>query len=69
MVDQSITKLVRLIIKDIKIQIHGILYIITFMVMKKKNLDSTYSMLLNWPWLHNALIIHDWGNNGNQTFG
>jgi hypothetical protein len=47
MVDQSITKLVRLIIKDIKIQIHGILYIITFMVMKKKNLDSTYSMLLN----------------------
>ncbi len=25
--------------------------------------DSNYSMLLGQPWLRNAHVIHDWGNN------
>jgi hypothetical protein len=37
------------LIKDFKIQIHKILYIATFMVMKKNVLDSTYSILLSQP--------------------
>jgi len=31
--------------------------------MKNNVLDSNYSMLLSQPWLHNARITHDWGNN------
>jgi hypothetical protein len=42
MVDQTITKPVGLIM-DIKILIHGIPYITTFMVMKHNVLDSKYS--------------------------
>jgi len=61
-VDQTITKLVGLI-KDLKIHIHGIPYIVMFMVMKNNVLDSNYSMLLGQPWLCNACVIHDWGNN------
>ncbi len=26
-------------------------------------LDSSYSMLLGCPWLRDAKIFHDWGNN------
>jgi hypothetical protein len=62
MANQTTTKLVRLI-KDLKIQIHGIPYIMTFTVMKKNVLDFNYSMLLGRPWLHNAHVTHDWGNN------
>ncbi len=51
MVGQTITKSIRLI-KDLKIQIHGILYIIViFTVMNNNVLDSNYSMLLGRPWL------------------
>ncbi len=61
--DQTINKPIRLI-KDLKIQIHGISYIIvTFTVMKNNVLDSSYSMLLGQPWLHNACVTHNWGNN------
>jgi hypothetical protein len=45
MVDQTITKLVGPI-KDLDIQIHGILYITTYMVMKNNALDSSYLMFL-----------------------
>jgi hypothetical protein len=62
MVDQTITKPIGLI-KDLKIHIHGIPYIITFIIMTNNVLDSNYSMLLGQPWLCNALAIHDWGNN------
>jgi hypothetical protein len=31
--------------------------------MKNNVLDSNYSMLLSQPWLHNAHVTHDWGNN------
>jgi hypothetical protein len=62
MANQTITKLVGLI-KDLKIQIHGIPYIRTFTVMNNNVLNSSYSMLLGLPWFHNAHVTHDWGNN------
>jgi predicted phosphatase len=43
MEDQTLTKLIRLI-RDLKIHIHDILYIITFTVMKNNILDVNYSM-------------------------
>jgi hypothetical protein len=61
-VDQTITKMVGLI-KDLKIQIHGIPYIAMFSIMNNNTLDSNYSMLLGQPWLCNACVTHDWGNN------
>jgi hypothetical protein len=62
MENQTITKLVGLI-KDLKIQIHWISYITMFTIMKNNVLDFNYSMLLGWPWLHNAHVTHDWRNN------
>ncbi len=62
MADQTITKVIGLI-KDLKIHIHVIPYIATFIVMNNSVLDSNYSMLLGLPWLCNACVIHDWGNN------
>jgi hypothetical protein len=50
MVDQTLTKPIGLI-RDLKIHIHGILYIVTFIVMKNNILDANYSMLLGRPWL------------------
>jgi hypothetical protein len=62
MADQTITKPIELI-KDLKIHVHGIPYIATFIVMNNNVLDSNYSMLLSWPWLCNARVIHDLGSN------
>ncbi len=56
------TKLVKLI-KDFKILIHGILYIVTFMVMKISLIDSTYSILIRCPWLWDVKVPHDQGTN------
>jgi CO dehydrogenase/acetyl-CoA synthase delta subunit len=50
-------------VPNIKITIHGMPYIITFMVMNNKLVDLTYSMLLKCPWLWDAKVIHDWGTN------
>jgi hypothetical protein len=50
-------------IKDLDLQMHGVSYIVTFMVMKHNVLDSNYSMFLSQPWLRNACATHDWGNN------
>jgi hypothetical protein len=44
MVDQILAKLIGLI-KNLKIHIHGISYIVIFMVMKKNVLDVIYSMV------------------------
>jgi len=44
---------------NVGIRIHGILYIITFMVMNNNAIDLTYSMLLQHPWLLDAKVIHD----------
>jgi hypothetical protein len=62
MVDQTTTKPMRLI-KDLKIYVHEILYITTFNVLQNSVVDSSYSMLLGRPWLRDAKVAHDWGNN------
>jgi hypothetical protein len=62
MVDQTTTKSVGLI-KDIKIYVHGIPYIITFTILQNSVVDSSYSMLLGRPWLRDAKVAHDWGSN------
>jgi hypothetical protein len=62
MANQTTTKPVGLI-KDLKIYVHGILYIITFTVFQNNVVDSNYSMLLGRPWLKDVKVAHDWGNN------
>ncbi len=62
MADQTSIKLVRLI-KDLKIYVHGIPYIIMFNVLQNNVVDSNYSMLLERPWLRDAKVAHDWGSN------
>jgi hypothetical protein len=62
MVDQIIDKPLGLI-KDLKIFVHGIPYMVTFIVINSNVLDSNYSMLPGHPWLRNAKVSHDWGTN------
>ncbi len=62
MVDQTTTKLVGFI-KDLKIYLHVIPYITTFIVFQNSVVDSSYSMLLGRPWLRDAKVAHDWGSN------
>jgi hypothetical protein len=50
-------------IKKLKIHIHGIPYITTFIVLKNSVVDSSYFMLLGKPWLRFTKVTHDWGNN------
>ncbi len=59
MVNQTLTKPIGLI-GDLKIHIHGILYVI---MMKNNVLDASYSMVLGCPWLRDAKVTHDWENN------
>jgi hypothetical protein len=61
MANQNMTKPLR-IIRNIKIQIHGIPYVATFIVLQNNVVDSNYSMLLGRPWLKDAKVTHDWGN-------
>jgi hypothetical protein len=51
------------IIKNLKIHIHGIPYLATFTVLQNNVVDPNYSMLLGRPWLRDAKVTHDWGNN------
>jgi hypothetical protein len=51
------------IIKNLRIHIHGIPYVATFNVLKNSVMDSNYSMLLGRPWLRDAKVTHDGGNN------
>jgi hypothetical protein len=62
MANQTIAKPLGLI-RDLKIFVHGISYIITFIVIKMFVLDFCYSMLLGHPWLKDANVFHDWGTN------
>jgi hypothetical protein len=57
-VDQTTTILVGL-----KIYVHGIPYITTFIILHNSVVDFSYSMLLGRPWLKDAKVAHDWGNN------
>jgi hypothetical protein len=52
MVNQITTKLIGLI-KNLKIHIHGISYVITFIIIQYNVLDVSYSILLGRPWLKN----------------
>jgi hypothetical protein len=58
----STTKLVGLI-RDLKIYVHGIPYITTFIVLQDSVVDFSYSMLLGKPWLKDAKVAHDQGSN------
>jgi hypothetical protein len=51
------------LIRDLKIYVHNILYVILFIVFKKNVIDANYSTLLGRPWLRDAKIAHDLGNN------
>jgi hypothetical protein len=59
MADQTLTKPIGLI-RDLKIHIHGISYVVIFIVMKN---NASNSMLLGCAWLRDAKVTHDWGNN------
>jgi hypothetical protein len=58
MANQTIAKALGLI-KDLKIVVHGIPYIVTFIVIQINVLDSSYYMLLDCPWLKDAKVFHD----------
>ncbi len=62
MANQTTTKLVGLI-KDLKIYVHGILHITTFIIFHNNVVDSSYSMLLRKSWLRDVKMAHDWGSN------
>jgi hypothetical protein len=51
------------LIKDLKIYVHDIPYITTFIVLHNNVVDFSYSMLLGRPWLRDAKVVHDWGSN------
>ncbi len=51
------------IIKNLKIHIHGIPFIATFIVLKNNVVDFCYFMLLRKPQLIDAKVTHDWGND------
>jgi len=55
---QSMTKPL-IIIKNLKIHIHGISYVATFIILQNSVLDFNYFMLLGRPWLIDAKVTHD----------
>jgi len=59
MANQTIAKALRLI-KDLKIFIYGISYIVTFIMINNNVLDYNYSMLLRRPWLRDSKVSCDW---------
>jgi hypothetical protein len=62
MVNQTTTKPVGLI-RVLKIYVHGIPYITTFIILHNNVVDSNYSMLLGRPWLRDVKMAHDWESN------
>jgi hypothetical protein len=62
MANQTIIKPLGLI-KVLTILVHGIPYVVTFIVIQSNVLDYNYYMLLDHPWLRDAKVFHDWGNN------
>jgi carotenoid cleavage dioxygenase-like enzyme len=62
MINQTTTKPMGLI-RDLKIYVHGIPYIITFIILQNSVVDASYSMLLGRPWLKGVKVAHDWGSN------
>jgi hypothetical protein len=62
MANQTITKPLGFI-RDLKIFVHGIPYIVTFIVINSGVINSNYLMLLGCPWLRDAKVSRDWGTN------
>jgi hypothetical protein len=62
MASQTTTKLV-VLIRDLKIYVHDIPYITTFILLQNNVVDFSYSMLLGRPWLKNAKMAHGGGSN------
>jgi hypothetical protein len=58
MENQTTTKLVGLI-KYLKIYVHGIPYVTTFIILQNNLVDFSYSMLLGRPWLRDVKVVHD----------
>jgi hypothetical protein len=58
MTNQTTTKPMGLI-RDLKIYVHGIPYITTFIVLHNSVVDSSYSMLLGRPWLKDVKVAYD----------
>jgi hypothetical protein len=58
MEDQTMTKPLG-IIKNLKIRINGIPYVVTFIVLQNNVVDSNYFILLNRPCLKDAKVTHD----------
>jgi hypothetical protein len=58
MPNETTTKLMGLI-RDLKIYVHGIPYIIMFIVLQNNVVDFSYSMLLERPWLRDVKVAHD----------
>jgi len=46
-------------IRDLKIFVHGIPYMVTFTIINSNFLDFSYSMMLGCPWLKDAKVSHD----------
>lgn len=57
------------LIRDVRIHIHDIPYIITLIVIDYATVKSDYKMLLGQPWLRDANMIHDWSNNKVKIMG
>jgi hypothetical protein len=55
---QTTTKLMGLI-RDMKIYVHDIPYIIMFTILQNNVVDSSYSMLLGRPWSRDVKMAHD----------
>jgi hypothetical protein len=60
MANQTIIKPLGLI-KDLKIIVHGIPYVVTFIVIHSIVLDSNYLILLGHTWLKDVKVFHNWG--------
>jgi hypothetical protein len=58
MVEQSMTRPLKIII-NLKIHIHGIPYVTTFVVLEINVVDFSYYMLLERPWFKDANVTHD----------
>ena len=57
------------LLRDVKIHIYCIPYIVTLTVIDCQTIKSDYSVLLGRPWLRNAKVIHDWANDQVQIMG
>jgi hypothetical protein len=65
MADSSLVQPLGLL-RDIKIFIHGIPYIIILSVISCKDVNSAYTLLLGRPWLRDTRIVQNWANDDIQ---